>query len=318
MEARPRTVIALGGNAILRRGDSGTIEDQSRRAHEALAPVVDLAARGHSLILTHGNGPVVGNIILRGEAAAGVVPPMPLYIAGADSSGGVGFMLQNTLHNLLQEAGLTREVATVVTQTVVDADDPGFANPTKPIGPFLDKDNARAYAKERGWIVTEQPGGGWRRVVPSPLPTRLVEERSISLLAQAGTIVIAAGGGGVPVTEAPNGALTPVNAVVDKDWSGALLACATGADEFVIIMEADALYSDWGTPHARRVESLSAHEARRLIDSGSFDAGTIGPKLAAAAYASDVCGCTSVLCAPGDLTTAISGDRGTRITRTRG
>lgn len=318
METRSRTVIALGGNAILRRGDSGTIEDQSQRAREALAPVVDLAARGHSLILTHGNGPVVGNIILRGEAAAGVVPPMPLYIAGADSSGGVGFMLQNTLHNLLQEAGLTRDVATLVTQTVVDADDPGFRNPTKPIGPFLNESRARTYAMERGWIVAEQPGGGWRRVVPSPLPVRLVEERSISILAQSGTIVIAAGGGGVPVTEAPDGELTPVNAVVDKDWSGALLACAAGAQAFVIIMESDALYSAWGTPEARRIESLSVDEARHLMDDGSLDAGTIGPKLAAAAYAADVCGCVSVLCAPGDLTAAIAGDRGTRITRTRG
>lgn len=311
---RPRTVVALGGNAIIRRGDAGTIEQQAERAAEAMRGIADLAQAGHVLVLTHGNGPVVGNILLRSEAARELVPPMPLYIAGADSGGGVGYLLQQTLHNELVSRGLTRQVATLVTQTVVDSADPAFSTPTKPIGPFMSQDDALAHAEERGWTVREQPGGGWRRVVPSPLPVEIVESSAIRMLAETGTIVIAAGGGGVPVTRDDDGHLAGVDAVVDKDWTGALLACALGADTFVVLMEADALYRGWGTPDEQRVETLTAAEASALLCSGALDTGTIGPKLAASAYAAQMCGCTSVLCSPGQLAQAMVGEAGTRVT----
>lgn len=312
---RPRTVVALGGNAIIRRGDSGTIEEQSGRAREAMRGIADLAQAGHVLVLTHGNGPVVGNILLRSEAARALVPPMPLYIAGADSGGGVGYLLQQTLHNELVARGLSRSVVTIVTQTLVHADDPAFAEPTKPIGPFMTEQDAQAHATERDWTVREQPGGGWRRVVPSPLPLEIVESSAICTLAETGAIVIAAGGGGVPVTRSADGQLAGVDAVVDKDWTGALLACALGADTYIVLMEADAVYRDWGTPDEHRLEHLTAEKVRALLCAGALDTGTIGPKVAASAYAAETCGCTSILCAPEQLSQAMAGEAGTRITR---
>lgn len=315
MMHRPRTVVALGGNAIIRRGDSGTIEQQTERAREAMRGIADLAEECHVLVLTHGNGPVVGNILLRSEAARELVPPMPLYIAGADSGGGVGYLLQQTLHNELVARGLSRQVVTIVTQTVVLADDPAFADPSKPIGPFMSAEDAQAHAAERGWTVREQPGGGWRRVVPSPLPLEIVESPAIRTLAQTGAIVIAAGGGGVPVTRSHDGQLAGVDAVVDKDWTGALLACALGADTYVVLMESDALYRSWGTPDAHRLAHLTAEEARGLLCAGALDSGTVGPKVASSAYAAETCGCTSLLCAPEQLAQAMAGEAGTRIVR---
>lgn len=308
-----RIVIALGGNAIVRAGEAGTIEQQFAHAIEATRAIAGFARDGHRLLLTHGNGPVVGNIMLRGEAAAESVPPMPLYIADADSEGGIGLMLQQTLYNHLVRLGVERDVVTLVTQTVVDANDPAFTDPDKPIGPFLPPETAPRIAEERGWTLREYPGRGMRRVVPSPRPVEIVEAPLAARLASAGTLVIAAGGGGVPVLRGADGALSGADAVVDKDWAGALLAAAFDADLYLVLMESDRLYLDWGTPAQHAVDELSVAEAHALLDAGAFERGTMAPKIAAAAFAAQACGCTCVLCGPESLEQAVAGTAGTRI-----
>ena len=310
-------VIALGGNSLVRRGEAGTIEQQNLRAREALEPVADLIADGLRVVITHGNGPVVGNIIMRNEAARDIIPPMPLFIAGADSQGGIGFMLQNTLHNLLTRRGVTRPVAALVTQVVVDPSDPAFERAAKPIGPYMGRAEVDLLAEERGWSFVDAGDGLWRRVVPSPRPLRVVESAAVRSLTDAGTVVIAAGGGGVPVIEQPDGALQAIEAVVDKDWTSALLACEIGAASFAVLMEADALYRDWGTPEAARIERLTVAEANDLLASGTLEAGSIAPKVAACAQFA--AGCSgegqAIICGSDALADALSGRAGTRIVR---
>ncbi|MDZ4180655.1 MAG: carbamate kinase [Coriobacteriia bacterium] len=308
-------VIALGGNALIRPGEAGTIERQFEHAAEAMRAVAELARSDARLVLTHGNGPIVGNIVLRGEAARETIPPMPLYIAGADSEGGVGLMLMQSLHNALVSTGVRKPIATLITQVIVDADDPAFGRPTKPIGPYFDEAVARVRRDQDGWDLAFVPGRGWRRVVASPLPRAIVERDTIVTLAEQGHIVIAAGGGGVPVLKATDGTLSGVEAVIDKDWSAALLAVALDVEVFAILMESDSLYQSFGTPGQRRLESLTATEAAELAHSGLLDAGSIGPKVAAAAYAAEACGCVSILCATTELDAALSGSAGTRIVR---
>jgi carbamate kinase len=309
-----RLLVALGGNALLRAGDDGTIGTQIVRADEAMDHIAKLAAAGHELVLTHGNGPVVGNIVLRGEAARSSVQPMPLYIAGADSQGGIGLMLEMSLRNALARAGVGRNVATVVTQMVVQADDPAFSNPSKPIGPYYDSARLAGLRElEPDWAFAETAGRGWRRVVPSPIPKRVVEVITVRILVEAGAIVIAAGGGGVPVIEGENGRLSGVDAVIDKDWASALLAEQVGADTLIVLMEADGLYSGWGTPDQRLVERLTITEADALVAGGTLEPGSIAPKVAAGAAFARATGRAAVLCRAEDLEVALEGRAGTRI-----
>jgi len=313
-EPKPRTlVIALGGNAILRRGDDGTITTQFERANTSMHHIASLAADGHRLVLTHGNGPVVGNIVLRNECARDLIPPMPLYIAGADSEGGIGLMLQMSLHNQLVYAAVSRPVVTVITQCVVDADDPAFQTPTKPIGPYFDLDGAERLTREEGWTFAEEGDRGWRRVVASPKPIRVIEARSIRHLAEEGSIVIAAGGGGVPVLENDDGTLEGIDAVIDKDRASALLACEIDADILVIQMEEDRVCVAYGTPQQRALEQLTVAEAEALIESGELSAGSIRPKVEACARFVRTCGREAVICAVDALEDALAGRAGTRI-----
>lgn len=307
-------VVALGGNALLRKGDDGTIETQFKRSEEAMSHLVPLIAAGHHVVLTHGNGPIVGNILLRSEAARDQVPPMPLYIADADSEGGIGLMLQQALKNGLRRAGIERNVATIITQVVVAADDPAFERPSKPIGPIYSAEEAARLAAERGWTVAEELGCGWRRIVASPRPQRVIETPSIEALVKAGHVVIAAGGGGVPVVEDADGRLAGIDAVVDKDWASAVLAREIGADVLVILMEADAVYLGWGTPDARRLERITADEAERLLASGMFAEGSVGPKVAAAAQFARQTGREALICASEQFESALAGASGTRVT----
>ncbi len=307
-------VIALGGNAIARAGDDGTLASQYRRANEALAEVAALAASGSRVVLTHGNGPVVGAIVLRGELASREVPPTPLYIAGADSEGGIGLMLQQVLGNRLALLDSDRTVVTLVTQSVVDVLDPAFNSPTKPIGPHYAHEVARRLAEERGWTIAEEPGRGWRRTVASPRPLEVVETPAISALLDAGCIPIAAGGGGVPVVRAEDRTLRGVDCVIDKDWASAVLAEKLPAQTLAILMEADALYAGWGTPAQRPITEMSASEATELAMSGELEAGGIRPKVLAAAHFVEHTGGTAILCASGSLSAALGGIAGTRIT----
>ncbi|HSK48416.1 MAG TPA: carbamate kinase [Coriobacteriia bacterium] len=313
MTATDTIVIALGGNAIARAGDDGTIDAQYRRAQEAMSSVAGLLCAGAHVVLTHGNGPVVGNIVLRGELASGQVPPMPLFIAGADSEGGIGLMLQQTLGNEMRKRGSSRVVASIITQVVVDAEDPAFKRPTKPIGSFYSADDARRFEKQRSWTMAEQHDGRWRRVVASPRPQRVVEVAAVRAALDAGVVPIACGGGGVPVTERPDGMLEGVDAVIDKDWTSALLAEQIGADMLVILMEVEGLYLDWGTPSARLVDKISAADATSLLKDGTLSEGSIAPKVAAAAHFASASGKRALLCRTEDLGDAVEGRAGTSI-----
>jgi len=309
-----RLVIALGGNAMLRREDDGTIEKQQQRADEAMAHIVRLIADGHQVALTHGNGPVVGNIVLRNEAARDQVTPMPLYISGADSEGGLGFMLQLSLANALWMHGVTNPTATIVTETVVDARDPAFDDPTKPIGPYYDEEHARRLQElEPDWKFTEVPGCGWRRVVPSPRPLRIVQAPVVARILGDGMVAIAAGGGGVPVCEAADGQLHGIDAVIDKDWASAMLAHQIDADVLVILMEASCVFVGWGTPGQRAIERMTADEADAMIARGECNVGSIGPKVGASAWFARTTGREALICRTEDLEEALAGKAGTRI-----
>jgi carbamate kinase len=310
-----RLVVALGGNAMLRRGDDGTIQVQYQRAREAMHHVAKLAGAGHLMVVTHGNGPVVGNIVLRYEAYRDTLPPMPLYIAGADSEGGLGLMLQMTLGNAVDDIPVDRQVLTIVTQVVVDRDDPAFLAPTKPIGPYYGLEELKELrAKEPTWSFVEEADCGWRRVVPSPRPKRIVEAEPIRRLMEFGDIVIAAGGGGVPVVEGPARHLTGIDAVIDKDWASALLAQQVDADLLIILMEADRVYTGWGTPQQSGIDRLSAEEADALIAAGECAVGSIGPKVGASAWFARTTGREALICRTEDLEAALAGEAGTRIT----
>ncbi|MCX8006926.1 MAG: carbamate kinase [Coriobacteriia bacterium] len=305
-------VIALGGNAILRRGDDGTIGTQFQRADESMRALVPLIARGDRIILTHGNGPIVGNIVIRNEAARDLIPPMPLYIADADSEGGIGFMLETSLTNALSAAGIDRRVVTVVTRCVVDDKDPAFSRPTKPIGPYFTPQEAERLARTEGWVFTEVPGAGMRRVVASPLPIEVIEAPTIFQLAAAGDVVIAAGGGGVPVVRRQDGTLAGVDAVIDKDWASAVLGEAVGADNLVVLMEADRVYESFGTPDARPLDVLTVADAEQLLP--RLDPGSVGPKVAACAHFVRTTGRDAVICSAEHIHDALAGQAGTRIT----
>ncbi len=307
-------VVALGGNAMLRRSDDGTIETQLARSDEAMAHIARLVGTGAHVAVTHGNGPVVGNIVIRNEAARELVTPMPLYIAGADSEGGLGFMLQLSLANALWMRGDESPVVTLVTETVVSADDPAFERPTKPIGPYYTDEQADALrASEPAWSFTSVPGSGWRRVVASPKPLRIVQAPVIGRLLATGTVTIAAGGGGVPVCEAADGQLHGIDAVIDKDWASAMLATQIEADALVILMESDRVYAGWGTPGQRAIEHLTAQGAGDLLESGALEEGSIGPKVAASAWFAATTGRHAVMCRVEDLDDALAGRAGTRI-----
>ncbi len=306
-------VIALGGNAIARSGDDGSLEAQYVRAREAMASVADLLCAGAHIVITHGNGPVVGNIVLRCELASDHVPPMPLYIAGADSEGGIGLMLQQTLGNELRRRDCPHPVAAIVTQVVVDEADPAFERPTKPIGGYYTDADADRLRSEAGWSMARQHDGRYRRVVPSPRPKRVVEVEAVQAMMAAGVIPITAGGGGVPVTEDADGMYAGCDAVIDKDWTSAVLAHQLDAARLYILMETDAVYLDWGTPEQRALESITPDEADHLVASGQLAEGSIAPKVAAAAWFARTTGRRATLCRTEDLLAAVEGRCGTRI-----
>ena len=241
----PKLVIALGGNALIRPGEAGTLEEQYDRISQAMAPTADLVTAGLPAVITHGNGPMVGHLLLQMECARHLVPPMPLFICDADSEGSLGYLIQQCLVNELHRRGRATGVVTVITQVVVAANDPAFGNPDKPIGPFYSAEEAERFQTERGWRLMEDAGRGWRRVVPSPQPLTIIEQDVISYLLRGGIIVIAAGGGGVPVIRRPNGDLMGVEAVIDKDRASAVLAREIPADLLIFLTAVEYVYLDY-------------------------------------------------------------------------
>lgn len=306
-------MIALGGHAILPSGTAGTIDEQVAVTSLAMARIADLLAAGRRVTMTHGNGPIVGNILVRNEAVKDRIPAMPLDVCGADSQGGIGYMIQQTLRNVLGERGIQREVVTLVTQVVVDPGDPAFGNPVKPIGPHYPRDEAMRLQKDRGWQMVEDRDLGFRRVVASPRPVAIVELPVISQLVQADTIVITAGGGGIPVT-CRDGRYAGCEAVIDKDMASALLAHELGAERLIIVTDVDAVYENFGTPRARALADTDVTEIKRLDADGQFPAGSMKAKLRAAVeFVEGGKDRKVIICGPRDIAEAAEGHRGTTI-----
>ena len=278
-----RIAVALGGNALIKRGDPGSIEVQRHNLETAARALVDLAERsGAEIVLTHGNGPQVGFLAIAAEMAADVVPAPPLDVLGAESQGQIGYLMSQALHAAFLERGITREIAVIVSQVVVQSDDPAFANPTKPVGPIYDEATARDHAETRGWSIAPD-GKHWRRVVPSPRPLRLVEASSVRSLVEAGILVVASGGGGIPVAELPDGRYEGREAVIDKDLAAVVLARAVGAEGLLLLTDVDAVYRGWGTPESEAIRRMSVDEALEGLAANSWPAGSMGPKIRACA-----------------------------------
>jgi carbamate kinase len=276
-----RVVVALGGNALLRRGEEDTFENMYASARRAAERVVDVAEAGWEIVVTHGNGPQVGRILLQQEAARGWVHPLPLDVCGAESQGQIGYLLQVTIGDVFFERGTERPVSTVLTLTRVRPDDPAFQAPTKPVGPFYEEDEARKLADERGYVMRPDPHGGWRRVVPSPAPYSIVEAPVIRRLVAEGVIVIASGGGGVPVIE-EGPRLRGVEGVVDKDLAASILARDVEASVLLILTDVERVFRDFGTDRAVPLEEVTVEQADELLQTGQLGAGSMGPKVRAA------------------------------------
>lgn len=314
MQDKSLTIISIGGNTLIRQGEKGTIEDQFRHTEECMVYLAKLAAQGGKIVITHGNGPIVGNIVIRNEAAKNIIPPMPLYICNADSEGGIGFMIQQSLYNQLKKLNIKRETATVVTQVVVDKNDSAFLNPAKPIGPFYTKEEAKIIQKQKGWAIVEDSHRGYRRAVPSPKPLKVVEADIIKKLALDGVIVIAAGGGGVPVVEMGDGILRGIDAVIDKDLATAVMAREIGADKFIDLTSIDNVCTNFGKPNQKALDRLTVSEAKKYLHAGEFAQGSMGPKVEAAIEFLEAGGKEVIITTPGLLEKAVQGKAGTRIT----
>jgi carbamate kinase len=305
-------VVALGGNALLRRGDEDSAEVMRKNARAAAEKVADVAQQGWEIVVTHGNGPQVGRILLQNEAASEWVSPMPLDVCGAESQGQIGYLLQVTIGDVFYERGMERPVAAVITFARVRPDDPAFEKPTKPIGPHYDRAQAQRLAAERGWTVAPEPDGKWRRVVPSPRPYSIVEAPVIKQLAESGTIVIAGGGGGVPVIE-EGPRLIGVEAVVDKDLAGAILGRDVGAEVYLICTDVEGVYESFGAPDQRLLDRLPVEDARRMAANGTLPAGSMGPKVEAAIEFLEHGGERAIVCSLDEAPAALAGNAGTLI-----
>jgi carbamate kinase len=317
MPTTPRTaVVAVGGNALLEGGGPATIAEQFDAARRLAPQLCRLVADGWRIVLTHGNGPQVGFIMRRSDLVADIEPGLPqlgLDMAVADSQGSLGYILGATLRGELRAAGLDQPVVALLTHTVVDPGDPAFGTPTKPIGSFYEEAVARRLAEANGWAIAEDSGRGWRRLVGSPRPVRLVEQEAIETLVDAGFLVVAAGGGGIPVVETPDGRLTGVEAVIDKDFASALLATALGADLLCITTGVDRVAINFGRPDERALDVVGIAEARRHLADGQFPAGSMGPKIEAALGFLEAGGDEVLICSPHRLGDALDGATGTRV-----
>ncbi|MBW2271188.1 MAG: carbamate kinase [Deltaproteobacteria bacterium] len=311
MNEANRVVVALGGNAFARGGARLSMEGQFRFAHEALRQLSPLLGEEHRIVLCHGNGPQVGHMLIRVERSLGAAYAIPLEVCVAESEGELGYVLLQSLHNVLAEVGVRRPVASLLTQVVVDAADPAFANPTKPIGPGYEAEQA-AELRARGFALVEDPDRGWRRVVPSPEPLEIVDLDVLAQLFERGVLVIAAGGGGIPVVREAN-KLEGVDAVVDKDLTAALLADRVGAELLVILTGVPCAYRNYGSERQAPLGRLSPARVGELLAEGHFPPGSMGPKMEAARRFVRRDGRRAIVCDPDALSAALRGEAGTRI-----
>lgn len=307
-------VVAIGGNSLIKDTVHQTVRDQYIAAGETCRHIAGMIRGGWRVAITHGNGPQVGFILRRSELAAHELHEVPLDVCGADTQGAIGYALQQNLHNDFARLGLDKRAVTVITQTEVSADDPAFQNPTKPIGSYMDAAEAERRRKQDGWSVMEDAGRGWRRVVPSPAPMRIVEEEVIRDLLDGGVVTIAVGGGGIPVVADPEGNLRGVAAVIDKDLASSLLASSLGADLLVISTSIEKVALRFGTAEQEWVDRLSVSEARQHLAEGiHFAKGSMAPKIEAATAFVEATGGTALITNPENVERALAGETGTRI-----
>ncbi len=309
----PLVVIAIGGNSLIRDREHMDVLDQYRTAGETSHYIVPIVERGYRVLITHGNGPQVGFVLLRSELARDVIHQVPLANCVADTQGSIGMQIAQCLQNEFRHHGVQQEVVAIVTQVVVDEQDPSFGAPSKPIGPFMSEDEARQREEEDGWIVGEDAGRGWRRLVASPQPLEVIEIATIRKLLDAGTLVIAAGGGGVPVVYKPDGSLRPRPAVIDKDAASCLLACELGADMMIISTDVDKVALNFGTPDQQDIDRMTVEECRRYLDEGHFLPGSMRPKIESALAFLENGGKEVIITQPHHLDAALQGIHGTHI-----
>lgn len=314
MKKREQTaVVAVGGNSLIVDDQHQSIPDQVKAATMTSHYVADMVEAGWTVVLTHGNGPQVGFILRRSGIAKGVVPEVPVDYADADTQGAIGYMFQRALYNEFRRRQLDRKVVAVVTQVLVDKNDPAFQNPTKPIGAHMSEEIAKSLAADFGWTVKEEAGRGWRRVVASPMPKRIVELDIIESLIDLGCIVIACGGGGIPVLQDADGDLQGLEAVIDKDFASSLLARDVGAELFVVSTGVEKVAINFGKPDQRWLDRMTLAEAQRYLSEGQFPHGSMGPKIEAIASFLQGGGSRALITNPPNLGRALSGSSGTHV-----
>jgi carbamate kinase len=306
-------LIAFGGNALLPENQRGLQDEQMRNAQKAAELMVHIVRKGYELIVVHGNGPQVGNLLIQMEEAVTKIPPYTLDVCDAMTEGSMGFMLERAITNELRRHSLDKEVASLVTQVVVDRNDPAFAHPTKPVGPFYSKYRGQMLAREKKWAMVEDAGRGYRKVVPSPKPIDVVPKWVIRDLVHAGRVVIAAGGGGIPVIINNRGLFEGVEAVIDKDYAASLLAREVGADLFIILTAIERVYINFGKPDQQEVPVLTVEDAKKYLAEGQFPPGSMGPKIRAAVEYIEAGGREVLITKDTHLKAALLNRSGTRI-----
>lgn len=310
-------VVAFGGNALLRPEDHGTQEEQIARAKQAARWLAEIVRHGYKLIVVHGNGPQVGNILIQAEEASTKIPPQSLDVCVAQTEGSIGFMLQQAIRNRLESIGVGGEVATILTEVEVDANDPAFKRPTKPIGPFFTRYRAEALERDLGWTMKEDSGRGWRHVVPSPKPLRLLNVQTVARMLETASVVVAAGGGGIPVVKGRDGQWRGIEAVIDKDYASARIASDLDADLFIILTNVAKVALDYGKPSQRLVDRMTVAEAEKYLADGQFPAGSMGPKIESALQFVRVTQKQVLITDVDSLREGLAGSAGTTITPER-
>ena len=313
--SRPLVVIAIGGNSLIKDAHHMSVLDQYRAAGETCAHIAPLVRRGYRIVITHGNGPQVGFILLRSELAKGQLHQVPLESCVADTQGAIGYQIAQALGNACRKLQVEVEIASVITQSLVDRDDPAFSDPAKPIGPFYTEAEAVRHRDGDGWTLKEDAGRGWRRVVPSPRAVEVIEEKVIRDLLARDVVVIALGGGGIPVVREEDGTLSGISAVIDKDQASSLLARQLRADQLLISTGVHHVMLDYGTPQERPVTSMTLSEAKAHLAAGQFPAGSMGPKIQAAIEFIEAGGKHVIITRPEDIELAVDGEAGTHIHR---
>ncbi len=306
-------VIAVGGNSLIKSKEHQTIPDQYYAATQTADNIAEMIQDGWDVVITHGNGPQVGFILRRSELSRDELHEVPLDYCGADSQGAIGYMFQRALHNEFIKRGIQKQVATVVTQVLVDQDDPAFDNPAKPIGSFMDESMAQERVKAEAWAVVEDAGRGWRRVVPSPLPIKIIQRTAIESLIAADIVVIAVGGGGIPVVEDAEGSLFGVEAVIDKDFASALLASQIDADLFLISTAVPQIALNYNQPDQVGIDKMTLAEAKAYMEQGHFAKGSMEPKVQAIINYLEAGGKEALVTNPDNIERALAGETGTRI-----